>query len=289
MQYEGRVFRPPSEAYSLILQTTIGCAHNQCTFCSMYKEKQFRVRPIESVISDLSNARKVYDRVDKIFLADGNALALHYNYLETLLHAIRQLFPECTRVSTYGSPMDILRKTEDELSSLKTLGLQLVYMGIESGSDAILSSVKKGVTQAQMIEAGQKMKRVGLPLSTMIISGLGGSSLWEEHALESAKVVSAIDPDYLGLLTLLVEPQTPLYEDVRSGRFQCLSPIEVLKETQLFLSHLTLSHTIFRSNHASNYVSLSGTLPKDKTFLCQQIDRALEKHFGTFHEQMRRL
>lgn len=289
MRYEGRVFRPPSEAYSLIIQATIGCAHNQCTFCSMYKEKQFRKRNLEDVVDDLKEARRLYPQVDKIFLADGNALALSTEHLSALLNAIRSLFPECKRVSTYGSPLDILRKSESELMELKKLGLGLVYMGIESGSDAILSKINKGVTQAEMIEAGQKMRRSELPLSAMIISGLGGSKDWTEHAIESAKVVNAIAPAYLGLLTLLVEPETPLYDEVHNGTFKLLTPIEVLKETRLFIEHLTLENTLFRSNHASNYVSLSGILSEDQSNLCAQIDKALEKHFGIYHESIRRL
>lgn len=276
MRYEGTVYRPPSEANSLILQVTIGCAHNKCTFCSMYKDKQFRMRPESEIFEDIEAAKKIYPYVDKFFLADGNALVMATDKLARIMEKIKSLFPECKRIGIYGSPSDILSKSSEDLEYLKTLGLGIIYMGIESGSDQVLNHVKKGATSAQIIEAGQKVMSLDILLSTMVISGLGGESLWEEHALESAKVINAIAPDYIGLLTLLIEPNTPLAYEIEQGKFEILKPLNVLKETLLMVKNIKVSHAVFRSNHASNYVALRGVFPEDQNRVLGQIERAIE-------------
>ncbi|MBF4691922.1 radical SAM protein [Fusibacter ferrireducens] len=276
MRYEGTVYRPPSEANSLILQVTIGCAHNKCTFCSMYKDKQFRMRPESAIIEDLEDARQVYAFVDKFFLADGNALVMSTDKLARIIKKIRTLFPECKRIGIYGSPSDILSKSIEDLKYLKSLGLGIIYMGIESGSDQVLSRVKKGATSDQIVAAGQKIMSVDILLSTMVISGLGGEHLWETHALESAKVINAISPDYIGLLTLLIEPHTPLAEEIKQGTFKILKPLDTLKETLLMVKHIDVRHAIFRSNHASNYLTLRGTFPEDQKKVLGQIEYAIE-------------
>ncbi len=276
MRYEGTVYRPPSEANSLILQVTIGCAHNKCTFCSMYKDKQFRMRSESEIFEDLEVAKKMYPSVDKVFLADGNALVMPTDKLGRILKKINTLFPECKRIAIYGSPSDILSKSNEDLEYLKDLGLGIVYMGIESGSNQVLTAVKKGATSDQIIEAGQKIMSLKILLSTMVISGLGGESLWKEHALESAKVISAIGPDYIGLLTLLIEPNTPLADEIEQNKFKILKPLNVLKETHLMVSNIKVSHAIFRSNHASNYLVLKGVFPEDQNRVLGQIERAIE-------------
>ncbi|QUH24559.1 radical SAM protein [Serpentinicella alkaliphila] len=277
MRYEGAVYRPPSEAYSLIIQATIGCSHNKCTFCNMYKEKRFRMRSLTEIIEDLEMARKSYRHIKRIFLADGDALALKTEYLKQILIKIRELFPECERVGIYSAPKDILRKTKEELKELHELGLGIAYLGIESGSEQILKTINKGVTSEQMIEAGKKMVESGIKLSVTIISGLGGQELWEEHAIESARVVNEINPHYLGLLTLMVEPEVEMYQDIRSGKLKLLTPEQVMLETQLLIEKLNVKGCVFRSNHASNYIPLEGTLPQDKERLLNQIKGALQR------------
>ncbi|WP_291565041.1 MULTISPECIES: radical SAM protein [unclassified Clostridium] len=275
MRYEGTVYRPPSEAYSLIIQATIGCSHNKCNFCSMYKEKNFRIRPVEEVIEDLHMARNLYKKVEKIFLADGDVLIIPMEKLRVILKAIREIFPECERVGVYGSPKSILIKSIEDLKELRDLGIGIVYLGIESGSDKILKEVDKGVTSQEIIVAGKKVKECGIKLSVTLISGLGGRENIEEHGLESALVISQINPDYLGFLTLMIESDTKLYDKVQSGEFKLLNPQEVMEEMKIFIENVNVENTVFRSNHASNYVSLKGTLPLDKEKILNTINNAL--------------
>ncbi len=279
MRYEGTVYRPPSEASSLIIQLTIGCARNTCTFCAMYKDKTFRVRDLQEVVEDLEMARKYYQRikVKRIFLADGDALIVKTADLLYILGKCKEYFPEVERISVYGAPKDIIHKTPEELKQLKDAGLDMVYMGLESGDDQVLKEVKKGVTVAEMIEAGQKVRAAGMVLSMTIISGLGGKKLMKEHALNSAKVISAIKPEYVGFLTLLIEPGTPMYEQYRAGELDLLTPEEALDETQLFIENVDAEGTVFRANHASNYVPLAGTLNAEKSKILAQIQRSKEQ------------
>ncbi len=276
MRYEGALYRPPSEAYSLIVQVTIGCTHNKCTFCSMYKDKQFRVRSLDKIIEDFKMARGSYRYVKRIFLADGDALAIRTGDLEKILLQTRESFPECERVGIYGSPKAILSKSVDELKYLHSLGLKIVYLGVESGSEKILKNINKGVTREEMIEAGRRVVESGIELSITIISGLGGNEDSMEHARESAKIINEIRPHYVGVLTLLVENGTPIYEDVQSGKFELLTPREVLMETKEMIKNINVENCIFRSNHASNYISLKGTLSKDKDLILSQIEEGLQ-------------
>lgn len=279
MRYEGTVYRPPSEASSLIIQLTIGCARNTCTFCAMYKDKNFRVRDLQEVVEDLEMARKYYARIKvrRIFLADGDALIVKTADLLYILSKCKEYFPEVERISVYGAPKDIIHKTPEELKQLKEAGLDMVYMGLESGDDEVLKEVKKGVTSAEMIEAGQKVRAAGMVLSMTIISGLGGKKRMREHALNSARVISAIKPEFVGFLTLLLEPGTPMYEQYRAGELDLLSPEEVLDETQLFIENVDAEGTVFRANHASNYIPLAGTLNAEKQKILEQIKRSKEQ------------
>lgn len=276
MRYEGRVFRPPSEAYSLIVQATIGCSHNKCAFCEMYKEKQFRMRPTAEVLEDLAMARAAYRRVERIFLADGDALMIPQPRLLEILEYIANTFPECSRVGIYASPKSLQVKSEEDLSQLKQAGLGIVYLGLESGSEAVLARMNKGATAAEIVAGGRKAKAAGLTLSVTAISGLGGRENWQEHAVDTAKALSAMQPEYIGLLTLLVEPGTPLAHWVAEGSFTPLTPYEIAAETRLMLEHLDSEGSVFRSNHASNYVALAGTLNADRPAMIEKLDRALE-------------
>lgn len=278
MKYEGIVYRPPSEARSLIIQATVGCARNTCRFCYMYKDKHFRAKAAEEVIGELKQVRNTYPYpVRRIFLADGDALILKTETLEQILLAVQSLFPEIERISAYGAPKDILMKSPDELLTLKKLGLSLIYTGIESGSDTVLKMMEKGASSEEMILSGRRLKSVGIAQSVTFISGLGGSELLEEHALACAKVLSEIAPAYASFLTLMLEPGTPLYEDAASGKFKLLSAAEIVDEMMLFLSHTDSEGTIFRSNHASNYISLAGTLNRDIPQMLSAL-RAAKKH-----------
>ncbi len=273
--YEGRVFRPPSEAYSLIVQATIGCSHNHCTFCDMYKEKRFRVRRLEEVKADFDLARAAYRRVDRIFLADGDALMCPAAHLAEILRYIREKFPECERVTSYGSPKSILVKTQEELNELHELGLEMVYLGLESGSDEVLRRVNKGETAAEIVRAGQMVKAAGMKLSVTAIAGLGSLERSEEHAVQTARALSEMKPEYIGLLTLLFELPTPLMRDWEEGRFYLMEPVEIAAETLTLLENIDSEGSVFRANHASNYVNLAGTLNRDRESMCARLREAL--------------
>lgn len=273
--YEGRVFRPPSEAYSLIVQATIGCSHNRCTFCDMYKEKRFRVRRLEEVKADFDLARAAYRRVDRIFLADGDALMCPAAHLAEILRYIREKFPECERVTSYGSPKSILVKTQEELNELHELGLEMVYLGLESGSDEVLRRVNKGETAAEIVRAGQMVKAAGMKLSVTAIAGLGSLERSEEHAVQTARALSEMKPEYIGLLTLLFELPTPLMRDWEEGRFYLMEPVEIAAETLTLLENIDSEGSVFRANHASNYVNLAGTLNRDREPMCARLREAL--------------
>ena len=279
MRYEGTVYRPPSEAGSLIIQQTIGCARNTCTFCNMYKDKKFRIRPLEEVVEDLEMARKYYSRIKvrRIFLADGDALIVKTEDLLYIIDKCKEIFPEVERISVYGAPKDILHKTPEELRRLKEAGLDMVYMGLESGADEVLKEVKKGVTSDEMIEAGKKVRDAGMILSMTVISGLGGKKLWREHALGSARVISAIKPEYVGFLTLMIEPGTEMYDQYNRGEIELLTPHEVLDETELFIRSVDAEGTMVRSNHASNYIPLGGTLNGERDKILAQIETSRQR------------
>lgn len=276
ISYEGRVFRPPSEAYSLIIQVTIGCSHNKCTFCDMYKEKSFRIRKLEEIQHDFDLARQTYRRVERVFLADGDALMCQTSHMAEILRYIREVFPECERVTCYGSPASILVKQQDELDFLHELGLDMIYMGLESGSDEVLRRVNKGETAEEIVHAGQMVRKAGMKLSVTCIAGLGSLELSEEHAIQTAEALSEMKPEYIGLLTLLFELPTPLMEDWQAGRFYLMNPVEIAQETLILLEHIDCEGSVFRANHASNYVNLAGTLNRDREAMCQKLRAALE-------------
>lgn len=265
MQYEGAVYRPPSEARSLIIQVTVGCAHNGCTFCTMYKDKKFRIRSKEEIFRDLREMAEVYgDYPLRIFLADGDALTLPTEMLLAILAEIHRLFTKVQRVTAYGTALDVIRKSEEDLTALKDAGLAMIYMGAESGDEDILKWVKKGITRDQMIQAGEKLHRTGIELSLTLISGLGGRQYLQEHARESAWLVSRMKPEYLGFLTLMLEEGAPILDEIRNGKMELLSPEDVVEEMRIFLEHVDSEGTVFRSNHASNYIILKGTLNQDR-------------------------
>lgn len=288
MRYEGSVYRPPSEGMSLIIQATIGCSHNKCNFCEMYKDKNFRMRDLDEVIEDLEWARDRYRYVDKIFIADGDALIMPTDRLLIILDKIKSLFTECKRVAIYASPKSIILKSLDDLKLLKSRGLDMVYLGIESGDDEILEKVNKGATSEELIECGKKIKDSKIKLSCTLISGLGGKEKWEQHAKNSARVLNGIDPEYLGLLTLSTPVGTPIHDDVISGNLTLLTPSEVMTETYELIKGLNLTNCIFRSNHASNYVNLGAVLGAEKDILLKDIEKVLDGKGNYKAEHLRR-
>ncbi len=275
IQYIGDVYRPPSEADSLILQATLGCSYNRCTFCGMYRDKPFRVRPIAELRREIAWAGENLPAVRKVFLADGDALIAKASFLAELLEAIRQTFPTLKRVSCYASPQSLQVRSVEEMVELKALGLTHYYLGIESGDDEVLRRLEKGVDGDEMIRVALKAHQAGVKLSTMILLGVGERELSLEHARGSARVVSAIEPRFLSTLVVTPVPRTPMYEARMKGEFDELTPVELARELRELIAGLELSGTIFRSNHASNYLTLAGTLPKDKQSMLAALDAVL--------------
>lgn len=272
------IYRPPSEAYSYLLQVTVGCSHNKCTFCSMYKDKKFHVRPMKDILEDLDMARSYYEGVGRIFLCDGDALCLANNKLLTILNRIAELFPECERVTTYGRASDINRKTYEELIELRDAGLAMVYLGAESGSDEVLARVNKGSTRSEIVAAVQKVERCGIMASVTFISGLGGKELMREHAIKTGSMITEMGASYVGLLTLMTEPLAPLTAQIARGEFQVLTGEEAVAETLLILKNVGVpsKSCVFRMNHASNYLSLRGNLPEDRDRMIARCEAALK-------------
>ncbi len=274
--YSIPLYRPPSEARSLIIQVTEGCSHNKCRFCYMYKCKQFRLKTDKEIKEHINDLKVYYKNPERIFLADGNVLCLKTDKLIDLLTYVKAEFPAVQRISSYSGPLDLIRKSDEELKEIREAGLEFLYLGVESGSDKVLSMMEKGVNQHQMIEAGQKAVRAGFKLSCMIISGLGGEEFMREHATESAKVISAINPHYFSLLRLVVEEESELAEDVKQGKFKLLSPLQILDENIIMLENMELTDCIFRANHVSNYLNQAGVLNRDKNMLIERLKKFRE-------------
>jgi radical SAM superfamily enzyme YgiQ (UPF0313 family) len=278
MRYHGMVIRPPSEADSYILQVTYGCSHNRCTFCGTYADKPFRVRPIQEVLEDIALAGSQLPDTRRVFLADGNGLVLDTEVLVTILDALTSAFPLLRRVGIYASARDILGKNDADLAMLRQRKLEIVYLGLESGSDEVLRRVRKGITATEMVEAMHKLKRAGIRASVITLLGLGGKELSAQHAEATGRVVRAMDPDYLSMLTLMLVPGTELYQDWQSGTFELLEAADLLQELRQVIAQLDgLSRCVFRTNHASNYLPLAGTLSRDKARLLAEIDEALPR------------
>lgn len=275
IQYEGSLYRPPSEANSLILQATLGCSYNQCTFCGMYRDKRFRVRPLEELRAEIAWAAENLEGVRKVFLADGDALVAKAGFLAELLEEIRLRLPGLKRVSCYASPQSLQVRSVDEMRRLRELGLTQYYLGIESGHDEVLAMLEKGVDAAEMIRVAQKAHEAGVRLSTMILLGAGGRRLSQEHARESGRVVSAINPRFVSTLVMTPVEETPLWDSAQRGEVDELSPIELAAELREFLGHVEVHGSIFRSNHASNFLALAGTLPKDQPGMLAALDEVL--------------
>jgi radical SAM superfamily enzyme YgiQ (UPF0313 family) len=286
MNYEDPLFRPPCEANSLIVQVTLGCPHNRCVFCGMYKMKKYRVRDPEEVKADLRRARHMYRNVPSIFLADGNTIAMNSEKLADIISYARDLFPEAERVSSYGGARFLKGKPVEALRRLREAGLDIIYFGLESGDDEILARMDKGVDSEGMIEAARRIKEAGIDLSVYILLGLGGEDLWRQHAENTARVLNAMRPDFIRPRTLAILPGIPLYDEVREGRFREASGETIMHELKVMLEGLELEDAWFLSDHISNYIPVYGHLPEDREKMLATIEMALadpKEYLGPRH------
>jgi len=275
VQYDEPLFRPPSEADSLILQVTYGCSWNKCSFCEMYTSKTFKPKKEEDVLKEIQEVSKLMPDVRKIFLADGNPMALSTKRLLNILTAINKAFPKNRRVSTYALPRDLLSKSKEELIELREAGLKMVYVGIESGDDEVLKMVNKNETFASTVEGLLKAKEAGIKLSVIILEGLGGLTFSKQHAINSAKILNRIHPELASLLVLSFPYGVEKYKERFLGNYIPMSIPDLLKEMEIFISYIELESTIFRSNHASNYLVLNGILSRDKQIFLDKINYAI--------------
>lgn len=278
MEVLGPLYRPPSEGKHPILRITTGCAYNLCTFCSMYKGVPFRVRETTDVINDLDRLAELFPHARRLFFADGDALTVPTELLLHYIEEAKKRFPNLTRTAAYATVQDILRKNPEELEALKNAGLNLLYIGLESGDNKVLKRIRKGITKEAFIRAGQKAKTAGMALSVTLISGLALPEEREFAAYESADAISQVRPDFLSWLTLYLEPSAPLYDEWQRGNFTLPTPEESLIEIGAFLSKVDAEGCIFRANHASNYVPLRGSLNNDREALLEHIESALAAH-----------
>ncbi len=275
MRYEGLVYRPPSEARSLIIQATLSCPHNKCAFCSMYKGRKFRVRPMEEIIEDLDSALEVYGTgaVRTIFLADGNSAVLPTEKLVTIGEEARKRFPDLERITVYGSAKFLVKKSQDEWRQVAEAGVTRIHSGLESGDAATLEAINKGVTPEEAVEAYRHVKEAGIELSVYLMVGVAGIERWREHALGSAAVLNQAPPDFIRLRTFVPQPRTAWHDRWAEGKLTLLSAYEALEETRLLIASLH-GPTQLLSDHVSNFVDVNGRLPDDKTAMLARIDQA---------------
>lgn len=277
MRYEGNIFRPFSEANSYLLQCTIGCSHNGCTFCGMYKDRTYRVRSLDEIREDIRMAKAHYGDLEKVFLCDGDAVAIETDVLLEILRTLYDTFPSLRHVGTYVGPKSVLRKSLSELGALRAAGLTKAYLGVESGDESVLKAVNKGVNYAEMLEAGQNLVQVDINLSSMVMLGIAGTGEpARKHALATARITNEMKPRYLAALTYTPVPDTKLYKQVASGAFILPDAFETLAEMRLIFENITIDNLKFVGAHASNYLPVSGTLQKDKARMLAFVDQVLE-------------
>jgi radical SAM superfamily enzyme YgiQ (UPF0313 family) len=275
VRYEGKLYRPPSEADSYILQATIGCSWNHCTYCDMYREKEFRIRDLSDSLEDLTLAGKeLGPEVRKLFVADGDALILPMDHWRSILERAHEVFPNLDRASCYAMARNVLAKTDDELRRLREAGLSLLYIGPESGDDATLKRIAKGDSAAEHVEAARRAHAAGMEVSVIALLGIAPER-WEEHALATAELVTKMDPEYFSALTVTVVPGTPLAQLARKGKFAVPPVPALLRELRTIVDAARPTNALFRTNHASNYLPLGGRLPADRARIVEIIDAAI--------------
>jgi len=280
-EYAEPLFRPPSEANSIIFQVTIGCSWNRCAFCEMYTSKKFRIRKEEEVLREIQNVGELFPDTRKVFLADGNAMVLSAGKLFRILNAINKHFPKINRISTYALPKDLLSKTPEELSQLYNAGLKLIYVGIESGDDEVLRLNNKNETFESTLGGLLMVKAAGIKSSVMILTGLGGKTFSKQHAINSAKILNEVQPEFASTLVLSFPYGVDHYKSRFQDKYIQMDPLELLNELEVFIDHTNLKETIFRSDHASNYLVLKGILSRDKEAFLQQIRSAIRNPAGS--------
>ncbi|MBN2284557.1 MAG: B12-binding domain-containing radical SAM protein [Deltaproteobacteria bacterium] len=271
MKYEGIIIRPPSEAGSLLLQVTVGCSHNKCTFCPTYKGEKFRIKSFDEIEEDILEASR-YGAIRRVFLCDGDALIIPQKKLLPILESINRHIRGLERIGTYANTKAVLRKTTEELAELREQGLAIAYLGLETGNDELLEKIQKGVTAGQMIEAARRIKEAGITLSVTVLLGIGGTEKSEEHARDSAKVLTEMDPDFVGALTVMVVPGTPLHDEQVAGTFELPDQFGFLEELRTMIAESNFTNCFFTSNHASNYLPLRVRLPEEKERTVRLID-----------------
>ena len=278
MYYEGKVYRPWMEANSLLIQTTIGCTHNKCTFCDMFREKRFRIRELEEILGDIEKARATFPHVGSVFLIDGNVLALKTPFLLQILEKTAATFPECRKISLYAGLNDLRRKTVEELKQLKQAGLSLAYVGLESGDRVTLERIRKGLTPEQAIEGMAKAKAAGIEILVSIILGIGGRERSKEHITETTRLLNIMKPEQIAPMALTIQPGTELEHQIESGEFVQATPLQILEEEKFLLEHLTDFETVYWGDHGNNIVSSRGRLPASREQFLGKIDHAIATH-----------
>jgi radical SAM superfamily enzyme YgiQ (UPF0313 family) len=276
MKYEGMIFRPPSEADSLILQVTVGCSYNRCTFCGAYQGKRFRIKSFEEIKEDVDEVSPY--KIRRVFLADGDALSIPQKGLLQILSYLKEKLRGLERVGIYANAKDILRKDAEELKTLKDLGLGILYLGLESGDPEVLKRIKKNATVDQLILAGKRVKESGILLSVTVILGIGGVEGSLRHAAETGKVLSAMDPDYVGALSLMIVPRTPIAKEIEQGNLVLPTPFGLIQELETMITNCQFSHCFFASNHASNYLPLRIQMPEQKEEALRRIREVLQRN-----------
>jgi len=278
MRYEGNIFRPFSEARSYLLQVTIGCSHNRCSFCGMYKDKKYRVRSLEEIKTDIKMAKSHYGDLEKVFLCDGDAIAVDTEILLEILATLYSTFPTLRHVGSYVGPVSTLKKGASELGALRAAGLTKAYLGVETGDDRLLAEVHKGAGYAEMLQAGQNLVNAGINLSAMVLLGLAGRGpRSHEHALGTAQIINEMKPQYLAALTVTPVPGTGFYRQIKSGELELQDPFETLEEMKWMFENITLDNLKFVGTHASNYLPITGTLQQDREKMLATVNEVLEK------------
>ncbi len=289
MHYEGMCIRPPSEAQSILLQATLSCSHNKCTFCGSYKDKRFRIKDNDIILSDILFASRYMQNQQRLFIMDGDALIIPYRRLTWIFERIKEHLPWVKRVGVYANTKGIRMKSEEELIRLREMGLGIIYMGVETGDDQTLEAIRKGANSQRILDMAKKVKRAGIKLSVTVLLGIAGKKSSLIHARATGKLLSQIDPDYIGALTLMVIPGTPLSDDLQTGRFELPDNLGLLTELKEMIASTDLSSGLFFSNHASNYLPVKARLPKQKKQTLELIDMALQGKVDLRPEWMRAL
>ena len=289
MHYEGNIIRPPSEANSILLQISVGCSRNKCTFCGTYRGERFRIKSDSIIMEDIAFAARHCRRQRRVFLCDGDALIIPQRRLLNILKQIEEQLPWVTRVGAYANAKSLQMKSPAELQELKAHGLGIAYMGLETGDDITLKKINKGATSDTIIQMGKKARAAGMKLSITVLLGIAGRARSQDHARETGRVLSAIDPEYVGALSLMLIPGTPLYQDFKDGRFSLIDPAEMLQELRTMFAHTHLTRGLFHANHASNYLPIRARLPRDKDATLKLIDEALAGRVALKPEYLRAL